>query len=81
MYGNNVPVHESCPSKEEIVVNLKKQVGIDQQLVNAMDIFADHHGAYALNDLNLFQAYGNLSHAIKENTKEIDKLIAELENV
>lgn len=81
MYGSNAPVSGTCPSLEDQIAELHKQIEVDKNLLNAMDKFADLHGEYSLNELDILGAYGNLVRAIKMNTKDMDKLLQKQEKI
>jgi hypothetical protein len=70
---------EDCPSLEKRVAELTKQQAVDVALIKAMDDFATLHGGYSLNELRLFDAYGNLSHSIKENEKVLAGMLKQQE--
>ena len=64
-----------CPSLEDQIAELNKQIKVDKALLSAMDDFADLHGDYSLNELEVLKAYGNLVRAIKVNSKDVKQLI------
>ena len=74
MYTGN-GVDEHCTSLEDKIVHMKKVQKVDKRLLKAMDNFADFHGDYSLQDLDLLKSYGNLVRAIKVNSKDIDSMI------